>query len=64
MITKRDQLCYHVGVDTIDAFCYSRFKKLTEKELDQVFKDFCVTRNILVQQDEKDSATGLFAGLI
>ena len=25
---------YHVGVDTVDAFCHSKYRKLTEKELD------------------------------
>ena len=31
MITKRDQPCYHAGVDTIDGFCFSSKKKLTEE---------------------------------
>ena len=40
IINKRDQGYYHAGVDTIDAFCYSWKKKLTEKELDGVYVDF------------------------
>ena len=40
VINKRDQGYYHAGVDTIDAFCYSWKKKLTEKELDGIYDDF------------------------
>ena len=40
MVTKRDGPCYHAGVDTIDGFCFSWHKKLTEEELDRVFVDF------------------------
>ena len=32
---------YHAGVDTIDAFCKSWFKELTEKELDEAYLHFC-----------------------
>ena len=53
MVNKITGPYYHVGVDTIDAFCFSKYKKLTEKELDKVFVDFCVSRGI--PQDEKDS---------
>ena len=57
MVTKRDGPCYHAGVDTIDGFCYSWHKKLTQEELDRVYDDFLVKergKSDPVQQDEKD----------
>ena len=59
MVNKITGPYYHVGVDTIDAFCFSKYKTLTEKELDKVFVDFCVSRDI--PQDEKDSDAEQFA---
>ena len=32
---------YHAGVDTIDGFCKSWYKPLTEEELDKAFVEFC-----------------------
>ena len=55
MITKRDKPCYHAGVDTIDGFCFSWMKKLTEEELDRVFDDFLVKEpSFSGKQDEQD----------
>ena len=56
MVNKVGLPYYHVGVDTIDAFCYSSHKILTESELDKAYEDFCLTRN--KKQDEKDSIFG------
>ena len=36
---------YHGGVDTIDAFCLSYLRKLTEDELDKAYDDFLVKSN-------------------
>ena len=60
MVNKITGPYYHVGVDTIDAFSFSKYKTLTEKELDKVFVDFCVSRGI--PQDEKDSPAELYDG--
>ena len=57
-ITRKVLPCYHAGVDTIDAFCYSWERKLTEKELDQIYEDFCEKEGI-----EPDAAEEAFAGL-
>ena len=57
---------YHVGVDTIDAFCYSWHKRLTEAELDEACEDFLDKekhRCGAAQPDEKDSAEEQFADL-
>ena len=62
MITKKKRgggPFYHVGVDTIDAFCYSWHKRLTEEELDEACEDFLdkeKSNSDPVQPDEKDSA--------
>ena len=57
MITKRDGACYHSGVDTIDGFCHSWQKKVTEDELDRAYKDFLVKEEgdpDSGKRDEKD----------
>ena len=36
---------YYSGVDTIDAFCLSYLRKLTEVELDKAYDDFLVKKN-------------------
>ena len=36
---------YYSGVDTIDAFCLSYLRKLTEDELDKAYDDFLVKKN-------------------
>ena len=62
MVTRKYLPCYHAGVDTIDGFCYSFHKKLTEEELDEVCQDFLVKEqkpSDPVQQDEKNTATEL-----
>ena len=46
--------CYHAGVDTIDAFCYSWYKKLTEEELDVVYDYYLVKQNIPSDRVKKD----------
>ena len=41
-ITKEELPKYHAGIDTIDGFCFSWNKKLTEEELDQIYLDYLV----------------------
>ena len=41
MITKDHGPIYHAGVDTIDGFCKSWHKELTEAELDNAYVQFC-----------------------
>ena len=39
--SKENGPIYHAGVDTIDGFCKSYYKPLTEEELDRAFVKFC-----------------------
>ena len=42
VINKAALPLYHSGVDTIDAFCYSAHKKMTEQDLDKVYVNFLI----------------------
>ena len=45
-ITKILGPLYHVGVDVVDAFCYSWHRKPTEEELDKVYEYFLIKEGI------------------
>ena len=51
LITRENLPIYHVGIDTIDGFCFSLHKKQTEEELDRVFDDY-----VLKRQDEVEAS--------
>ena len=57
VITEATMPVYHSGVDTIDAFCLSNLKKLSEDELDKAYDDFLVKlkeKPDRVKNDEKN----------
>ena len=56
-ITRENPPVYHAGVDVIDGFCFSWFKKLTEEDLDQICEEYLKKEKVRsgsVQLDEKD----------
>ena len=55
VITEATMPVYHSGVDTIDAFCVSNLRKLTEDELDQAYDDFLVKKKIKSDRVKNES---------
>ena len=42
VITEATMPVYHSGVDTIDAYCNSKLRELSEDELDKAYDDYLV----------------------